>query len=135
MLSSDFVGYPDTRPDKLRQGVAMTDTLGDRLRDLRKGRKLPQIEVAEAVGISRSYLAGIETGGENAGRETLVALADFYGVTIDELYRGTAPTGPEAPELVEDPDERALLAFWRGLDQSQKKLLLRLLASQLDGGA
>lgn len=65
--------------------TGMTHTIGIRIRDLRKQRSVAQATVAEAVGISRSYLAGIETGKDLPGRETLMALADYFGVDLDWL--------------------------------------------------
>ena len=61
------------------------EILAKRLLELRKNRKLSRQTVADAIKISsRSYQRY-----ENAEREptasVLIALADFYGVTLDEL--------------------------------------------------
>ena len=65
------------------------EILAERLLTLRKGRKLSRQAVADAIKISvRSYQRY-----ENAEREptasVMVALADFYGVTLDELVGRT----------------------------------------------
>ena len=65
------------------------EILAERLLTLRKGRKLSRQAVADAIKISvRSYQRD-----ENAEREptasVMVALADFYGVTLDELVGRT----------------------------------------------
>ncbi len=65
------------------------EILAERLLTLRKERKLSRQTVADAIKISvRSYQRY-----ENAEREptasVMVALADFYGVTLDELVGRT----------------------------------------------
>lgn len=113
----------------------MSETVGSRLKRLRKERDLPQVDVAVAVGISRSTLAGIETDDDPPGRDTLLKLADFFGVSVDELYpagAGSAP--PKVFERAKDEDEAALLVFWRKLDEPGKRLFLLALARGREGG-
>ncbi|MCJ8352723.1 helix-turn-helix domain-containing protein [Novacetimonas hansenii] len=107
-------------------------SLGHRLRELRRKRALPQIEVATAVGISRSHLAEIE-GGKDPGFRTFCDLADFFGVSLDFLSRGDAPHRQDIGETVVEADELTLIRFWRGLSAEEKRLLLSLLVR--DGGA
>lgn len=105
--------------------------LATRLRELRRAHGGSQAEVAEAIGISRSYLAGIEAGSEWPGRETLAALAVFYGIPVDDLYAALPASGrTEAGEFIKQPDELKLLRFWRGLsldDQVKAARVLRAL--------
>jgi transcriptional regulator with XRE-family HTH domain len=115
-----------------RHNAGMTDTLGSRLKALRKQRKMTQADVAAVVGVSRSTLTGYERDIDPPGRESLAALATFYGVPIDLLY-GAAPA-PEDPKCAKDQDESALLAFWRTLDEPNKRLFLIALARGRDGG-
>lgn len=98
---------------------------GQRIRDLRKERGLTQASVADAVGISRSHLATMERGGDLPGRDTLFALATFFHVSVDYLQTGRRPGGPpDGGQFVEDPDELALLEFWRGLTTGEKVTML-----------
>ncbi len=62
-----------------------------------------QRQVAEAVGISQSSYAMIEGGHRHPRKEIEKKLADFFGVTVDELffgdhYHGTRLIGGEAIE-------------------------------------
>lgn len=100
------------------------DNLGRRLRLIRKERKLTQVEVAEAVGISRSHLAQIE-GGKDPGFRTFRDLAQYFGVSLDYL-NGTAATPPlpQLTNLSKDPDEIILIDFWRTLNETERALLL-----------
>ncbi len=58
----------------------------ERLYRLRLRRKLSQKQVAEAVGITQSGYAMIETGRRHPRKEVMKKLADFFGVTVDELF-------------------------------------------------
>lgn len=103
--------------------------IGRRLADLRRAAHLRQEDVAAAVGISRSHLAGLEKRHDKPGRETAMALAAFYGVTVDYLINGEgeAPRPPQSRQFVDDADELALLAFWRSLSIDQRRLMLQML--------
>ena len=57
----------------------------NRIKDLREDRDLRQIDVAQAVGIDQRSLSNYETGKTNPDSETIVRLADFFGVSCDYL--------------------------------------------------
>ena len=101
------------------------------LRTLRQERKLKQAEVAAAVGISRSYLAGIEAGHERPGRETLMALADFYEVSLDMLAQRVGSIAPETAKA-QDEREALLLSLFRGMRKKEADGLLAMLLSRID---
>lgn len=82
-------------------------TFGERLKELRLGRKLTQREVAQKVGISTSTLAMYEGGRREPDLDTLIKLARFYGVTVDYLV------GTEE-ELSPEEQLRRLGAYLRG---------------------
>ncbi len=62
--------------------------IGQRVRELRKGRKLTQQELADAIGISLNSVSKIEPGMRVPSIEVFVALSDFFNVTIDYLVLG-----------------------------------------------
>ncbi|MEO3690313.1 helix-turn-helix domain-containing protein [Roseateles paludis] len=89
----------------------MTATLAS----LRKSRRVSQLELSLRAGVSQRHLSCIETGRARAGRETLIALLDALGATLEErnqalLAAGYAPAHGErsldAPEMA--PVRRAL---------------------------
>ncbi|MBS6503776.1 MAG: helix-turn-helix transcriptional regulator [Clostridium sp.] len=59
--------------------------LGDKIKELRKSKKMTQVQLAEKIGIAQSTLGMIEKNRTPAGRKTLIKLADFFGVTVDYL--------------------------------------------------
>ncbi|MED4843934.1 helix-turn-helix domain-containing protein [Bacillus atrophaeus] len=84
--------------------------LGDRLKELRDSKKLTQDKLAEILGISRGTYAHYEINKRKPDYETLIKLADFYGVSTDYLLRGENKEtqekifNEEAFKLLEDPD-------------------------------
>ncbi|WP_373320708.1 helix-turn-helix domain-containing protein [Acetobacter estunensis] len=109
----------------------MTDTtLGNRLRTLRKERRITQSEVASAVGVSRSHLATIERGLDNPGRETLMALADFYGVSMDWLAATPGRAVSSVDIRAQTHEEALLLSAFRKLPKDEAEPLLRMLISR-----
>jgi len=62
-------------------------TIGKNLASLRKSKKLKQRELAELLGIERSNYAYYESGGHKIPLDILVKLADYYGVSLDEIVK------------------------------------------------
>ena len=67
--------------------------IGENIRDVRKSRGLTQAELAEASGLSRSYLADAEQGRYSPSVKTLQVIASALGVPVSALIVGVS----EAP--------------------------------------
>ena len=61
----------------------------DWLYQLRRARGLSQEELAHTVGVSRQAVQKWEAGASAPDLDNLSALADYFGVTLDYLVRGT----------------------------------------------
>ena len=59
--------------------------MGQRLRELRTERKLPQRELAGVLNVTLRHYQRVEHGEINLPVLTLCTLADYYGVTTDYL--------------------------------------------------
>ncbi|MGB9866576.1 MAG: helix-turn-helix transcriptional regulator [Bacillota bacterium] len=59
-----------------------------RLIELRKTKGLTQQQVAEALGITRSFYGMIETGHRNPTLDLAKRIAEIFGADIDELFFG-----------------------------------------------
>lgn len=55
------------------------------LRKLRKDKKMTQIALQMATGIEQALLSKFENGERVPPTETLMRLADFYGVSMDYI--------------------------------------------------
>ena len=60
--------------------------IGKTLKKLRKAERLTQTQLAEKLNISRVNYTRYETGASRPDYETLVAIAEFYDISLDELF-------------------------------------------------
>ncbi|MGA2905973.1 MAG: helix-turn-helix transcriptional regulator [Candidatus Korobacteraceae bacterium] len=60
--------------------------LGKRIRKLRKQHSWTQVEMAERVGIDRSFLADVERGRRNISVLNLELIAKGLGVSLSRLF-------------------------------------------------
>ena len=63
----------------------MISGLSEKLRDLRLKRNLSQKELADTLGISPSIVSSYELGERIPSVDRLLALANFYGCSVDYL--------------------------------------------------
>jgi len=100
----------------------MTTRLGEKLRDLRKQRGLTLEKLADAAGLSKSYLWELENReSQRPSAEKLTALADVLGVATTYFLE----------DDLRQPEERHLDdAFFRGyktLEPDAKAQLRKIL--------
>lgn len=60
--------------------------LGDKIRQLRKRDGRTQENLAEALSVSCQAVSRWETDGAYPDMETIPAIANYFGITIDELF-------------------------------------------------
>lgn len=58
-------------------------TIGSKLKTLRKGRKLTQLELSEKLELSRATISNYEVGRRTPHLSELRRFAEFYGVGLD----------------------------------------------------
>lgn len=85
--ASTAPGEATHRRDELEERKA----LGDRLHMLRVRRQLSLATVALGTGLSRSFLALLETGESDVSVSRLLRIAEFYGVWLADLVGTAAP--------------------------------------------
>ena len=78
----------------------MTIELGNRLAALRKEKGYSQEDLAEKLGVSRQAVSKWENGEASPDTNNLIALADLYGISLDELVgkKGPASSNEEVVE-------------------------------------
>ena len=84
----------------------------NRIRDLREDMDLRQIDVAEATGIDQKTLSNSETGKTQPDAKALIALADFFHVSIDYLL-GRAELPSLNAKLIADEISKAQMQLER----------------------
>ncbi len=68
----------------------MAETFGQRVKKLRRDKGLTQIQLADELYISESYIALIEADKRNPSMDIMIKLADYFRVSSDYLIRGMA---------------------------------------------
>ena len=93
------------------------------LKELRKEHGLKRSELARATGIHQCTLANYENETRQAPYETLILLADFFHVSVDELLgHKISPLSIQEEPTFSDK-EKALLTSYRSLSSSDKARL------------
>ena len=105
--------------------------LKDTLQFYRKRQGLSQIDLADALEVSRQTVSKWETGAVLPSAENLLALSKLYGVTVDTLLNGeTEERAQELPELIPLPAEPPAVPPAPGPAAPHRlKLVLQMLAA------
>ena len=61
------------------------DLFAVRLRTLRQRRKLSRVRLGELCGLDKNAVGRYEAGKARPKLDALMALADYFGVTLDQL--------------------------------------------------
>ena len=69
--------------------MSLGDMMQNNLRKLRKEKGLSQIAVQMQTGIEQALISNYENGERVPPTETLMQLADFYGVSMDYIMGRT----------------------------------------------
>jgi len=65
------------------------ELFGERIKMLRMERNIKQSDLGEAVGLTYTAVSDIERGRRTTTLEKLVALADYFDVSVDYLIGRT----------------------------------------------
>ena len=86
----------------------MTIETANRLFELRKKHNLSQEELAEKLGVSRQAVSKWERSEASPDTDNLIALAQIYGLTLDELIYGEKEKAEENKTEPEASDKEGL---------------------------
>lgn len=73
--------------------MGYADALATNLRIQRAKKRVRQQDVADAVSIDQAALSQYENGTRVPSVETVIRLADYYGISLDTLAGRTEATG------------------------------------------
>jgi transcriptional regulator with XRE-family HTH domain len=65
---------------------AQLELVGRKIRQLRRQRKLTQVELAEHIGIHQSDLSRMEQGEYKVGLDTLLKILQTFDLTIGDFF-------------------------------------------------
>ncbi len=110
--------------DERRRWHCQGMEIRDLIRVARRKAGLSQAALADRLGINKSAVAQWETGDTKPTNENMAALKLEIGFDPGFLV---AEGAPYAGELIEDPDELALLHYWRSLGDVKQEAFTDLL--------
>jgi len=96
--------------------------IGQRIRDLRRLKKISGTRLAELVGVSQAQISRYETGENEVPLSMLQRICDALGITLADFF---APAGQGAEPL--SPELRRLLENARELSPEQLAALERMI--------
>jgi transcriptional regulator with XRE-family HTH domain len=77
--------------------------VGSRIRELRKGRRLTQMELSEKIGVAQSDLSRMEQGEYKVGLDTLFKILQVFDLKMGEFFGETeTPSTEEARQVLDD---------------------------------
>jgi len=106
--------------------------IGDRLREMREGKKLSQGDIERRTGLLRCYISRVENGHTVPAIETLEKLARALECPLYQLfYDGEAP--PQLPNLLKGKSSDDIAWGSSGKDARYLNKLRRLLGKSKEG--
>lgn len=109
------------------------------LKDLRKSRNITQVQLAEALNVSRSIIGSYENGSRKPSYTALEDIADYFNVDIDYLM-GHEPVStyliePKSEHLLRIIEARKdlleLIEYAKGLPADDIQLLVAMAKKML----
>jgi len=79
--------YISNTMSELEEEIKLLKQLGQRIREIRKSRKLSQEELAEICGFDRTYISLLERGKRNLRLINLLKLSRGLGIPVEELLK------------------------------------------------
>lgn len=105
--------------------------LGERLKKIRKGKKITQDEIAGFLGVKRQTYSAYERGVSVPDSLTLKKLADYFEVSTDFFFQ----TSDENPPLAQNAQEKKLLLLARRAERipnAQRERLIKSFEDNID---
>jgi transcriptional regulator with XRE-family HTH domain len=92
---------------------AVDVAVGQRLRDIRRSRKLSLEAIAARTDLSIGFLSQIERGLSSPSLRVLATIADVLGIGIAGLFGAKETAAPGSDAIVTREQQRAELNLWR----------------------
>lgn len=87
--------------------------IGERMKRLRKDRRITQDEAAKRLGMVRTTYSNYENGNREPDFDTAKKIAEFYGVTVDHLLGAFS----------EDKEKNATIDAYMRLPKEKRKII------------
>ena len=102
--------------------------IGERVRQARLAKHMSQLDLAEAIGMSVSFISNIEVGKQSMNIRALLAISDVLGVSPNWILRNPSDIDVTIDEIAKElesctPREReVILKLVQTMKESIRKL-------------
>ena len=103
-------------------------TFGKRLEQIRLDRKLSQLKMSNLCGLSSSHYSMIEAGTRNPNFDTMLRIAEGFGIPLSDLLRDDKP--PEYAKY--DEDTNNVIALMMPLPSEVRRYAVKLMQAFSD---
>ncbi|MGI8785894.1 MAG: helix-turn-helix domain-containing protein [Acidobacteriota bacterium] len=104
----------------------MSQTFGERLREIRDSLKLTQRDIATRTGMDDYYISRLENNHINPTLSTINKIAQALQVEIRDLFPSPKPEFRIKPLKLED-DLKKVVGLWKSLIPEHRRLLLKFI--------
>ena len=101
-------------------------TVGERIKEMRRKKKITQVELAQKSGVRQTTISAAETGVNQPSTTTVALIASALGCTVAELLGEDAPAAAPSDGLT--PTERQLIRDFRALNTQGQEFVLQAVA-------
>src|SRR5437764_14165027 len=81
-----YGAYPIKSTKPLMNKPAQLELVGRKIRQLRRQRKLTQVELADRIGVHQSDLSRMEQGEYKVGLDTLLKILGTFATSIGDFF-------------------------------------------------
>lgn len=103
--------------------------LVENIKRLRTEKGLTQQDVAEIINMHRSNYSKVEKGEREISIDALVKLANFFGLTLDELVSGE--TSPLQEITIKDKSTLEQVNLLQELNEEDKNIVFKMIEALL----
>ena len=103
----------------------MNINIGKKIRELRISGNLTQNELAEALGVSSQAVSRWEIGSSYPDMELIPSIANFLGVTIDELFDCAGERDEKINAIIDEAEKLSKYDDGRDINIEKRLTLLR----------
>ncbi len=104
----------------------------ERLKEIRKSKKLSQAEFAEMLNISRGHLAGLESGAKNITDRLVNDICRVFNVNTSWFIDGEGEMFNDPLEGLGIDDElKDMINMYKQLDDNTRKIVKKFMCSAI----
>ena len=105
--------------------------IGERIRYLRKSKKMNQLDLAFEAGIHTTYLSDIERGAVNPSISVLYSIAEALNIELSEIFINIPSQNHQDWQIEGELFE--IFSEYRKLTKKERKIVINTLRGLFDG--